>query len=355
MRSRQVAVPLVAAALGSGITAAAMVSRDDQTGPAISSQSGLLTSSPGSRFDADAVYDSVAPSVVSVSASKVAGPSAFDPQAGGDTGGQLGVSSGSGFVLDGDGRILTSAHVISGVTSVQVAFADQQRVVSAHVLGKDEESDIAVLQIDPNGLDLHPLELGDSNSVQPGDQVMAVGNPSGVRATAGTGRIAAAGQSVEAPGGYLIDDVFATDAVIEPASSGGPLLAADGRVVGITSRVAGSTSFAVPSNTIRDVLSQIEHGAKIIRPYIGLSGTATEQGLQVTDVYPDGPADRAGVQVDDLVESIDGRPVGSLTDLLSEVDRHAPGDSVTLSIMRSGTRGPVPVVLAERPATLAAG
>src|SRR6185503_189510 len=105
--------------------------------------------------------------------------------------------------------------------------------------------------------------------------VMAVGNPTGVRATAGTGRISAAGQSVEAPGGYLIDDVFATDAVIEPASSGGPLLAADGRVVGITSRVEGSTGFAVPSNTARDVLAQIESGAKIIRPYIGLTGTAT--------------------------------------------------------------------------------
>jgi S1-C subfamily serine protease len=346
-------VPLVAAALGSGITAAAMVARNDETGPAISRQ-GLLTASPGTRLDADAVYDSVAPSVVSVSASTVAGPSAFDPQAGGDTGGQLALNTGSGFVLDDDGRILTSAHVISGVTAVEVKFADQ-RVVSAHVLGKDEESDIAVLGVDPTGLDLRPLELGDSSSVRPGDQVMAVGNPTGVQATAGTGRIAAAGQTVEAPGGYLIDNVFATDAVIEPASSGGPLLAADGRVIGVTSRVTGSTGFAVPSNTARDVVTQIEQGAKVVRPYIGLSGTATADGLQVTEVYPDGPADLAGVQVDDLVETIDGHPVSSLTDLLTEVERHTPGDSVTLSIMRNGTRGPVTVQLAQRPATLAAG
>jgi S1-C subfamily serine protease len=346
-------VPLVAAALGSGITAAAMVARDE-TGPAISSQQGLLTSSPGTRLNADEIYDSVAPSVVSVSASTVAGPSAFDPQAGGDAAGQLNRANGSGFVLDDDGRILTSAHVISGVTAVTVTFANTAPV-PAHVLGKDEESDIAVLSVDPTGLDLRPLELGDSSAVQPGDQVMAVGNPTGVRATAGTGRIAAEGQSIEAPGGYLIDDVFATDAVIEPASSGGPLVAADGRVVGITSRVTGSTGFAVPSNTARDVLTQIEHGAKIIRPYIGLSGTATAEGLQVTDVYPGGPADLAGVQVDDVVETIDSHPVRSLTDLLSEVDQHAPGDSVTLSIMRSGTRGPVPVQLAVRPATLAAG
>jgi S1-C subfamily serine protease len=347
-------VPLVAAALGSGITAAAMVSRDE-TGPAISRQQGLLTSSQGARVDAEAIYDRVAPSVVSVSAQTVPGPSAFDPQAGGDTGGQLSLSSGSGFVLDDEGRILTSAHVISGVTAVQVTFSDGRPPVPAHVIGKDEETDIAVLEVDPSGLDLRPLELGDSSSVRPGDQVVAVANPTGVRATAGTGRIAAAGQSVEAPGGYLIDDVFATDAVIEPASSGGPLLAADGRVVGITSRVTGTTGFAVPSNTARDVLTQIEHGAKVIRPYIGLNGTATADGLQVTDVVPDGPADEAGVQVDDLVETIDGHAVSSLTDLLSEVDRHAPGDSVTLSIMRFGTRDDVTVQLAQRPATLAAG
>jgi len=341
-------VPLVAAALGSGITAAAMITRD-QTGPAISSQQGLLTSSPGSRLNADEIYGNVAPGVVSVSANTV-GPSAFDSQ----TGSQLSVSTGSGFVLDDEGRILTSAHVISGVTAVTVTFADRPPV-PAHVVGKDEESDIAVLAVDPSGLNLRPLELGDSSSVRPGDQVMAIGNPTGAGTTAGTGRIAAAGQSIEAPGGYLIDDVFATDAVIEPASSGGPLLAADGRVVGITSRVAGSTGFAVPSNTVREVVTRIEHGAKVIRPYIGLSGSPTDGGLQVTDVYPDGPADLAGVQVDDLVETIDDHPVRSLTDLLNEVDRHAPGDSVTLSIMRTGSRGPVTVQLAERPATLAAG
>jgi S1-C subfamily serine protease len=224
------------------------------------------------------------------------------------------------------------------------------------VLGKDEESDIAVLQIDPNGLDLHPLELGDSSSVRPGDQVMAVGNPTGPgNPTAGTGRVAAAGQTVEAPGGYLIDDVLETDAVIEPASSGGPLLAADGRVVGVTSRIEGSSGFAVPANTARDVVTQIERGAKIVRPYIGLNGNAVSGGLQVTDVFPDGPADASGVQVDDLVETIDGHPVRSLTDLLTEVERHAPGDSVTLSILRNGARGDVTVRLAERPATLSAG
>jgi S1-C subfamily serine protease len=327
-----------------------MTAGGGSTGVTVGRQQGVLTSSPGARMDADAIYEQVSPSIVYVTANSIANATAFES----DTGGQLALSTGSGFVLDGDGRILTSAHVISGVTAVQVTFADG-RTVPAHVLGKDEESDIAVLAVEPDGLDLRPLELGDSSRVRPGDQVVAVGNPTGVQATAGTGRIEAAGQRVEAPGGYLIDDVFATDAVIEPATSGGPLLGADGKVVGITSQLEGGTGFVVPANTARDVVSRIESGNRLVRPYIGLTAATAAGGVQVTDVHPDGPADQAGIQVDDLVETIDGHPVTSFADLLAAVDRHVVGDSVTLSVLRNGTRGDVTVQLKERPATLAAG
>jgi S1-C subfamily serine protease len=350
VRSSQIAVPLVAAALGSGITAAAMLKRDDGTSSmSVGGQPGVLTAN--ARLNVNAIYDRAAPSVVYVTANTVGeGPNAFDSE----TGGQLALSTGSGFVLDDDGRVLTSAHVISGVTAVNVTFPDG-RTVPAHVVGKDEESDVAVLAVNPDGLDLHPLELGDSSRVRPGDPVVAVGNPTGVQATAGTGRIDAAGQRIEAPGGYVIDGVFATDAVIEPASSGGPLMGADGTVVGITSHIDGGTGFAVPSNTARDVLTKIESGTRIVRPFIGLTGTGSAAGVQVTDVRPEGPADRSGIQVDDLIETIDGHAVTSFADLLAEVDHHSPGDTVTLSVLRNGTRGDVEVQLAERPATLAAG
>jgi S1-C subfamily serine protease len=349
MTTRQVAVPLVAAVLGSAITAGAMTASDGSSGPLVRRE-GVLASSSG--VNVDEVYARTAPSVVYVSANTVSADdtSAFDSA----TGGRLALSTGSGFVLDGDGRVVTSAHVISGVTSVQVTFADG-RTVPAHVVGKDEESDVAVLAVDPDGLDLRPLELGDSSSVEPGDQVVAVGNPTGYQATAGTGRIAAEGQRVEAPGGYVIDGVFATDAVIEPASSGGPLMAGDGRVIGVTSRVEGTTGFAVPANTVRDVLDQIEHRGKVVRPYIGLEGTDTSDGVQVTAVHGDGPADRAGIQVGDLIEKIDDQPVHRFADLLAEVEQHAPGDSVTLVVLRNESRGDVTVELDQRPATLAAG
>ena len=343
-------MPLVAAALGSGITAAAMIAGGG-SGAAVTRQQGMLASSPGARLNFEEIYDQAAPSVVYVSANTVgSGGTAFDSQ----SSGELALSTGSGFVLDDDGRVVTSAHVISGVTAVQVTFADGH-TVPAHVLGKDEESDIAVLGVDPDGLDLRPLELGDSNLVSPGDQVVAVGNPTGVQATAGSGRIEATGQRIEAPGGYVIDGVFSTDAVIEPASSGGPLIGPDGRVVGISSRVDGTTGFAVPINTARDVVGQIERGVRIVRPYIGLTATDVAGGVQITEVHAGGPAEAAGLQVDDLVESIDGQPVTSFADLLATVDRHSPGDTVTLSVVRSGTRGDVNVKLSERPATLAAG
>jgi S1-C subfamily serine protease len=343
-------VPLVAAVIGGGVTAAAMIAGGSSAGP-LTRQQGLLASSAGERLSADEIYNRAAPSVVYISANTVqAGPSAFDSQ----TGGQLALSTGSGFVLDDDGRVLTSAHVISGVTAIQIRFPDGG-TVPAHVVGKDEESDIAVLAVDPDGLDLRPLELGDSSTVHAGDQVVAVGNPTGVQATAGTGRISAEGQRIEAPGGYVIDGVFATDAVIEPASSGGPLMGADGRVVGITSRIEGTTGFAVPANMARDVLGELERSGKIIHPYIGLRGTTGDGGVQVTDVHPEGPADRAGLQVDDLVEAIDGHAVATFADLIGEVEQHDPGDSVTLTVLRNGSRGDVPMQLDERPATLAAG
>jgi S1-C subfamily serine protease len=355
--TRQVAVPLVAAVLGGAITAAAMVAGGGAGGGSLVRQQGLLSAgSRADRLSANEIYDRAAPSVVYISARSVQpgnGGTAFDSS----TGSEFNVSTGSGFVLDDDGHVITNAHVVSGITSVDVTFQDGP-TVAARVIGKDEQTDIAVLAVDTSGLDLRPLELGDSSSVRPGDPVVVLGNPTGELASAGTGRIAAEGREVQAPGGYLIDNVFETDAVIEPATSGGPLLDAAGRVVGIASRMPGedgATGFAVPANTARDVVGKIEESGKVVRPYIGLRGTATHGGVQVSGVYTGGPADKAGIHIGDVIESIDSRPVTTLADLFREVDRHAPGDSVELGVLRDGSRGGVKVTLLERPATAASG
>jgi S1-C subfamily serine protease len=354
--TRQVAVPLVAAVLGSAITAVALVAGGSAGSASLARQQGLLAVGRADRMSANEIYDRAAPSVVYISARSVQpsnGGTAFDSS----TGSEFNVSTGSGFVVDNDGHVLTNAHIVSGVTSVDVTFQDGP-TVGAHVIGKDEQTDLAVLAIDSSGLDLRPLALGDSSSVKPGDPVVVVGNPTGGQASAGTGRIAAAGREVEAPGGYLIDNVFETDAVIEPATSGGPLLDGDGRVVGITSRMPGedgSTGFAVPANTARDVLGKIEDGGKVVRPYIGLRGAAAAGGVQVSGVYAGGPADKSGIHTGDVIEAIDGHPVTTLAGLFREVDRHVPGETVQLGVLRDGSRGDVDVTLLERPATISSG
>jgi S1-C subfamily serine protease len=349
MTTRKVAVPVVAAVIGSALTVAAMVAGG---GTSSVTRQGLLASNSSSEtMTTGEIFDRAAPSVVYIRARTVApGADAFDAQAGSD----LAVSTGSGFVVDKDGRVLTNAHVINGVTALQVTFMDG-RTVPAHVVGKDEQTDLAVVAVNPDGLNLHPLELGDSSSVHLGDKVVVVGNPNGIEPGAGTGRIAASDQQVEAPGGYVISGVFATDAVIAPASSGGPLMGGDGRVVGITSRMDGANAFAVPANTARAVVGEIERRGRVIRPYIGLRGTSVAGGVQVTEVQADGPAARAGIQTGDVIESIEGQALTSYPGLLVEVDHHQVGDTVKLAVERNGSRGDVDVTLDQRPATLASG
>jgi putative serine protease PepD len=355
MTTRQVVVPLVAAVVGSAITAAALIAGGSGD-PSLARQQGVLTVGADGHLTANEIYDRAAPSVVFVSARSVQpanGGTAFDTTTG--TGFHL--STGSGFVLDGDGHVLTNAHVVSGVTSVEVTFQDGP-TVPAHVVGKDEPTDLAVLSVNAAGVNLRPLELGDSSSVRPGDPVVVLGNPTGGSASAGTGRIAAAGRQVEAPGGYLINNVFETDAVIEPSTSGGPLLDDSGHVVGITSRMPGgdgATGYAVPADTAREVVGKIEQSGKVVRPYIGLRCAASAGVVRVAAVTSGGPADKAGIHVGDVIESIDGRPVATIAGLFGQVLRHDPGDAVDLRVLRDGARGTVPVTLLERPATMSSG
>jgi serine protease Do len=350
MTRRQLAVPMVAALLGGAVTAAAMMAGNGG-GDAVGRQQGLLALDSAERFSAAEIYERAAPSVVSISARSVQpGGTAFQA----DADGELGLSTGSGFVLDDDGRIVTNAHVVSGATGVQVTFPDGQ-IVPAQVIGKDEETDLAVLRVATDRLDLRPLELGDSDSVRPGDRVVAVGNPTGLQATAGTGSISGAGRRIEAPGGYVIDGLLETDAVIEPATSGGPLLGADGRVVGITSRLGDDTGFAVPANVARGVLAQLEERHKVIRPWIGIRGRAAPGGVALIDVHTGGPADRASLRAGDVVQAIDGVEVVTLAGLLEEVDRRSIGDTVELQVLRGGRPMQITVRLEERPATVPAG
>ncbi|MGH2946650.1 MAG: S1C family serine protease [Solirubrobacteraceae bacterium] len=369
MTRAQLAHYAVAALVGGGITAGLLTATGEDLGSsAVRGQDLLAAPAADEQLSAREIYDRAAPAVVHIRARSVQpGASPFEV----DSGPAQGISTGSGFVLDEDGHVVTNAHVVSGVTDVQVTFAGLQ-TVPAVVVGKDEDTDLAVLRVDPDGLDLQPLELGDSDQVRTGDRAVAMGNPSGLETTAGTGGVSAPRARIETPGGYVLEGVIRTDAVIGPGTSGGPLIGADGRVIGITSSIGGSESpvgFAVPSNTAKTVFAQFEENHKVIRPWLGIRGRTIDParpapdgdgraGVLVQSVYPGGPAALAGLRGEDggsdVIEAIDGRPVHTLKALLDAVERHQPGDTVQLRVLRDGSRSELEVRLAERPATLPA-
>ena len=304
------------------------------------------------RLSANEIYDRTYPGVVYIRARTVQpGADAFKA----DAGSELSLSTGSGFVLDGDGRVVTNAHVVNGVTAVEVTFPDGQ-IVAARVIGKDQETDLAVLAVDPEGLDLRPLELGESGAAQPGDQVDGDRQPERAQPTAGTGRIAAADQQIEAPGGFIVDGLLQTDAVIEPATSGGPLLGADGRVVAVTtllSESAGDATYAIPIATVRGharpARGEPQGDPPVPRAARAHRAPAASRSSRSSRAAR--PSARACTSATRSRRSTATRR-STLAELLEEVDRHQPGQSVRLRVLRDGSRGDVDVQLDERPATV---
>ena len=285
--------------------------------------------------------------------------------------GSEGTATGSGFVVDTQGTIVTNAHVVEGANSVSVRFDEKGDRIDAKVLGRDPSTDLAVLKIDPAEVDgLQPLPLGDSNDVKVGDPTIAIGNPFGLARTVTTGIVSALQRQIEAPNDFQIDDVIQTDASINPGNSGGPLLDAGGRVIGINSQIAtgsgGSGSvgigFAVPVDTAKEVLPSLREGERIERGYLGVEmapvtesiadelNLPVDRGALVQDVVPDGPADKAGLTGGgkptsegiraggDLIVKVDGKDVNDPDDVAAAIEGNRPGDKVQIEYYRGDER-----------------
>src|SRR5215211_1910319 len=242
MTARALAIPLAAAVLGGGVTAGVLIGAGTVGGgetTTIMQQSPLTAASPASQsrsggLTARDIYRRAAPGVVFVRARSVQetqSPFEIFPRQ------QENLSTGSGFVLDDEGHILTNAHVVASSLDVRVSFSDH-RTVAARVVGKDPDTDLAVLAVSEEGLHLHPLRLGDSSAVRVGDPTVAIGNPFGLERTLTTGVVSALQRRITAPSGFAIEDVIQTDAALNPGNSGGPLLDATGRVIGVNSQIA---------------------------------------------------------------------------------------------------------------------
>jgi putative serine protease PepD len=275
---------------------------------------------------------------------------------------RTGTGSGTGFLIDKQGRIVTNAHVVDGNHRVLVRFGQEQTSLDGKVIGSDPSSDLAVVSIGANSVpkSVKPLQFADSRGVQVGDTAIAIGNPFGLDRTATEGIVSGLGREIKAPNGFQIDAVIQTDAPINPGNSGGPLLDDSGHVIGVNSQIATAGAgggnlgigFAVPSNTARQVVPQLERGQTVKHPWLGVqtAGDPTSaSGAQVQSVTPGGPADKAGLQQNDVVKGIDGQPIHDPTELSTAIDAKKPGDKIKIEIERNGLTQALSATLGVRP------
>lgn len=268
---------------------------------------------------------------------------------------------GSGFLISADGYILTNQHVIDGATSIQVTLVGKSNPYTAKVVGSDRELDLAVLKIDGSGLPY--LKLGNSDQISVGNWVIAIGNPYGLDHTVTVGVISAKGRPVTVED-RTYKNLLQTDASINPGNSGGPLLNLQGEVIGINTAVnaqAQGIGFAIPSNTVSSVLSELMGSGKITRGWLGIEmqnvtqgiaqylGYSGQTGVVVRDVLAASPAYKAGLQQGDIITSINGSSINNTDDLSTIIERSSPGTRVTLTVWRNQKSIKIPVTLGERP------
>jgi S1-C subfamily serine protease len=280
-----------------------------------------------------------------------------------------GQAQGSGFVYDDEGHVVTNQHVVEGAGSITVRFANGA-TYPATLVGTDPSTDLAVIDVDAPVSVLHPLRLGDSGELEVGHGVVALGSPFGLEGTITSGIVSALHRQMTAPNNFTINDSIQTDAAINHGNSGGPLLDLRGRVVGVNAQIESESGgndgvgFAIPSNTVRSIVSQLIATGEVEHAYLGIQMTPVEDGIAVTEVRVGTPADDAGlraatglttvdgVQVPtggDVIVEVDGDVVSTTAELQSAVDAKQPGDQITLTFLREGERRTVEVTLGTRP------
>jgi S1-C subfamily serine protease len=304
---------------------------------------------------------------------EIAVTSSSDSPLGGQQRGQ-----GSGFVYDAQGHIVTNEHVVDGATAISVTFWNGA-VHKARLIGTDPSTDLAVIDVDAPSSLLHPIAVGDSAKLEVGDGVVAIGSPYGLEETVTSGIVSALHRQMESPNGFTINDSIQTDAAINHGNSGGPLLNAQGQVVGVNAQIRSDSGgsdgvgFAIPSNTVKSIVSQLLASGEVEHAFLGIGlqtipASVAEQldlvaGVEVTEVRDGTPAARAGLRqatdtrtVDgqeyatggDVIVEVDGRKISTAEDLQRAIDAKKPGDTIELTYVRSGDEHTVDVKLAKR-------
>ena len=260
---------------------------------------------------------------------------------------------GSGWVYDDDRHVVTNEHVVSGADSVTVVFQDGTEA-PARVVGTDRSTDVAVLELEEEH-ESTPLPLGSTSSLELGDTVIAIGSPLGLQGTVTAGIVSGLGRDIRAPNAFTIDGAVQTDAALNHGNSGGPLLDANGRVVGMNGQIASETGantgigYAIPVETVKRITDQLIADGKVEHPYLGVQITDAENGALLGEVRSESPAAGAGLRQGDVVTEIDGTAIESADELRRAVERHKPGDRLELTYERDGETKTVTVTLGTRP------
>jgi putative serine protease PepD len=301
-----------------------------------------------------------------------------------------GTATGSGFVIDSEGRVLTNNHVVEGADQIQVKLGASDATYDATVVGTDPASDLALLEVDAPADQLHPLTLGRSSEMEVGDPVVAIGNPFGLDRTVTSGIVSALQRQIQAPNGFSISNVIQTDAAINPGNSGGPLINAEGEVIGINSQIetgGGSSGnvgigFAIPIDIARSEIHQLVTNGEVEHAFLGISGgTITPDlakainlpvsaGVIVQSVVKGGPADKAGIEGGDtsatiegaevslggdIITEVNGKKVAGMDEIVNLVNAAEPGDTLELTILRGDTTKTATVTLGDRPNSVEEG
>lgn len=336
------------------------------------SQSVSVPASASSLYDEGdvvSIYEGVSPAVVEVSSSVGSGRRL------------IGKGTGSGFLIDTEGYIVTNHHVIDGADNVRVKFSDGTSV-DAEITGTYKSSDLALLKVDSSEVSgIQPVTLGDSSTLKPGQMAIAIGNPFGLEGSITVGVVSQLGRSLSGPSGRSINDVIQTDALINPGNSGGPLLDSNGAAIGIntaihvspTSSKVRGIGFAVPVNNLTATLSRLKSGSDIVPPWLGISALNINAGLvesldlpansgaYIVGVVPDSPADEAGLRESgtgtrgrpatggDIITHVDGVAVDSVADIITQLNSKMPGDETTLTVARGSETLEITATLGEWP------
>jgi S1-C subfamily serine protease len=350
MAAAMLAAGLVVGSVGGGAIGALLAGHRNTTSvnSAAVTSAGVAAPAPSPGSFA-AIYQQTAPGVVTISTEIARGGARSFSQA-----------EGSGIVADKQGDILTNAHVVAGASQLQVAFSDGHTATGT-VKGVDQSADLAVVKVSVSQDQLHPLAIGNSDTLQVGDTALAIGTPFGLQGSFTSGIISGLNRSTTAPNGRALTGMIQTDAPINPGNSGGALLDGRGQLIGINDSIQSpiegnvGVGFAIPINRAETLLPSLENGVAIQHAWLGISGetittgTADQLGLSeksgvlVVDVVSGGPAAKAGLQAsgqpdtsDDIITAIDGHPIATIEQLTQYLDTKKVGDHVTLSITRNG-------------------